>query len=83
MENSGIHHDQIIKSINNLASSKATLDEYFKKIFKETIKKSRKDILINLKKFKKLNKEVKIGVLNESIKRLKKNYLEQVLGNDQ
>ena len=74
LETSGIEYDQIIKSINNLASSKATLDEYFKKIFKEIIKKSRKDILINLKKFKKLNKEVKIGVLNESIKRLKKNY---------
>jgi tRNA(Ile)-lysidine synthase len=74
LETSGIEYDQIIKSINNLASSKATLDEYFNRTFKETIKKSRKDILIDLKKFEKLNQEIKIGVLNESIKRLKKNY---------
>ena len=74
LETSGIEYDQIIKSINNLASSKATLDEYFNRTFKETIKKSKKDILIDLKKFEKLNQEIKIGVLNESIKRLKKNY---------
>ena len=74
LETSGIEYDQIIKSINNLASSKATLDEYFNRTFKETIKKSRKDILIDLKKFEKLNQEIKIGVLNESIRRLKKNY---------
>ena len=74
LETSGIEYDQIIKSINNLASSKATLDEYFNKVFKETIKKFRNGILIDLKKFKKLNQEVKISVLNESIKRLKKNY---------
>ena len=74
LKTSGIEYDQIIKSINNLASSKATLDEYFNRTFKETIKKSRKDILIDLKKFEKLNQEIKIGVLNESIKRLKKNY---------
>jgi tRNA(Ile)-lysidine synthase len=74
LKTSGIEYDQIIKSINNLASSKATLDEYFNRTFKETIKISRKDILIDLKKFEKLNQEIKIGVLNESIKRLKKNY---------
>jgi len=74
LEMSGIGYDQIIKSINNLASSKDTLDEYFNRVFKEIIKKSRKEITIDLRKFKRLNKEIKIGVLNESIKRLKKNY---------
>ena len=34
LERSGIKYDQIIKSINNLASSKETLDEYFKKFIK-------------------------------------------------
>ena len=39
---SGIHYDQIIKSINNLASSNDTLDEYietFNKIVKKTKQK--------------------------------------------
>jgi tRNA(Ile)-lysidine synthase len=74
LENSGIEYDQIIKSINNLASSKATLEGYFKKIFKEIIKKKNKEILINFNKFKEHNKEIKIALINESIKRIKKNY---------
>jgi tRNA(Ile)-lysidine synthase len=74
LEKSGISYDQIIKSINNLALSKATLDEHFKKIFRNTIKKTRKEILLNFKNFKKFNMETKIALINESIKRLKNNY---------
>ena len=69
---SGIKYEQIIKSINNLASSKATLEEYFKIIFKKTIQRSRGEILIDLKKFNDYNDEIKIGIINESIKKLKK-----------
>ena len=74
LEKSGIEYDQIIKSINNLALSKATLDEYLKKIFEDTIRKTKKEILLNFKKFNRLNKEIKIALINESIKRLKNNY---------
>tara|TARA_Y100000389_G_scaffold157952_1_gene159243 strand:- start:6554 stop:7573 length:1020 start_codon:yes stop_codon:yes gene_type:complete len=74
LEKSGIEYEQIIKSINNLASSKDTLEEYFKKIFKDVIKKRGREILINFKKFKKHNKEIKIALINESIKKVKKNY---------
>jgi len=74
LEKSGIEYEQIIRSINNLALSKATLDKHFKEIFKDIIKKEKKEIFVNLKKFKELNNEVKIAVINESIKKLKKNY---------
>ena len=74
LKKSGIEYEQIVKSINNLASSKATLEAYFSKIFKEIIKTSKKEIIINLKKFKVLNNEAKISVINESIKKLMKNY---------
>jgi tRNA(Ile)-lysidine synthase len=74
LEKSGIEYDQIIKSINNLALSKATLDEYFKNIFSKMIKKKGKEILLNFKNFKKFNKEIKIALINESIKQLKNNY---------
>ena len=74
LKKSGIEYDQIIKSINNLASSRTTLDLYFNGIFKELIKKSREEILIDLKKFNNLNNELKIRVINQSIKKLKKNY---------
>jgi tRNA(Ile)-lysidine synthase len=74
LEKSGIEYEKIIKSINNLAISKATLDGYLKKIFKDVIKKTKKEILLNFKKFKDQNKEIKIALINESIKRLKNNY---------
>jgi tRNA(Ile)-lysidine synthase len=74
LKKSGIEYEQIIKSINNLASSNATLDRYFKKIVKNIVKKKKKDILINLKKFKELDNEIKIAVINDSIKKLIKNY---------
>jgi tRNA(Ile)-lysidine synthase len=74
LKKSGIEYEQIIKSIKNLALSKATLDSYFAKIYKDIIKRKNKEILIDFKKFKKFNDEVKIAVINESIKKLKKNY---------
>ena len=74
LEKSGIKYEQIFRSIQNLSDSKATLDSYLSKIFKELIQKADKKILINYKKYKNLNKDMKIALLNESIKKLKKNY---------
>ena len=74
IENSGIKYEQIFRSIQNLSFSKVTLEEYLNKIFKKLIIKKKKEILINFKKYKELNNETKIALLNESIKRLKKNY---------
>jgi len=68
LKKSGIEYDQIIKSINNLAASKSTLDEYLKNIFKNTIKSKKKEILLNFRKFKNYNREIKIALINESIK---------------
>ena len=74
LKKSGIIYDQVIKSINNLASSKAILDDYYQQIFKDISKKSNASILIDFKKFKKLNEEIKIRVINDSIRQLKRNY---------
>ena len=74
LNRSGINYDQIIKSINNLASSKETIDEYFKKIFLEVVKKSKKEVSLNLKKFNEINVDLKIRVINQSIKIVKNNY---------
>ena len=71
---SGITYDQIIKSINNLASSNELLNQYLEGIFKDLINVSKKQIFIDLKKFSKLNLEVKIKLINRCIKILKKNY---------
>ena len=74
LEKSGIKYEKIFKSIQNLSQSKITLDGYFSSIFRELIKKSNSEILINLKKYKVLNKDIKIAVINRSIKQLKNNY---------
>ena len=74
LKKSGISYDQIYKSINNLASSEAILEKYFIKITKETIKWSKNEILINFHKFNDFDKEIKIRMINRSIKVLRKNY---------
>ncbi len=74
LEKSGIKYEKIFKSIQNLSQSKTTLDGYLSNIFKEFIKKSNSEILINFKKYKDLNVDVKIAVINHSIKELKSNY---------
>jgi tRNA(Ile)-lysidine synthase len=74
LEKSGIKYEQIFRSIQNLSVSKSTLEEYLNNIFKELIIKSKSEVLINYKKYKKLSKDIKMALINESIKKLKKNY---------
>ena len=74
LEKSGIKYEQIFKSIQNLSSSKLTLDEYLEKIFKELIKKNGNEIFVNFFKYKKLTNDIKIALINKSIKSLKNNY---------
>ncbi len=74
LEDSGIKYEQIFKSIQNLSSSKITLDGHLNKTFKELIKKVNKEICINFIRYKNLSEDIKIAVINQSIKKLRKNY---------
>ena len=74
LEKSGIKYDQIFKSIQNLSLSKATLDVYLDNIFKKLIKKNDGEILINFKKYRVLNNDIKFALINESVKQIKNNY---------
>tara|TARA_B100001057_G_scaffold250805_1_gene251015 strand:- start:1175 stop:2203 length:1029 start_codon:yes stop_codon:yes gene_type:complete len=74
LEKSGIKYEQIFRSIQNLSSSRVTLEQYINNILNDLIKKNNKTIFVNLKKFKDLNDEMKIALINESIKKLRKNY---------
>ena len=77
LNKSGIKYDQIIKSINNLASSKVVIDDYVKKVYKDTTKKLKNEILIDYNKFKILNTEMQLRLINKSIKDMTKNYYNQ------
>ena len=74
LENSGIKYNQIFKSIQNLSSSKVTLESYLSKIFKDLMKKNKSEVSIDFNKYKELNDDIKIAILNKAIKQLKKNY---------
>ena len=74
LEKSGIKYEKIFKSIQNLSYSKTTLERYLNNIFKELIKKVNGEIFINFKKFIELNNDIKIDLINQSIKQLKSNY---------
>ena len=74
LEKSGVEYDQISKSIRNLSESRDSLDNFLKKEFSKIIKKKNNEIFINLKKFKDHNNEIKMAIINASIKKLKKNY---------
>ena len=74
LEKSGVQYEQIFKSIRNLSESRDSLDDFLKKEFSKIIKRRGNEILINLKKFKNHNNEIKMAIINASIKKLKKNY---------
>ena len=50
---SGISYDQIIKLINNLASSEVIVEDFFKSTYKKITKRKRDIIYIDYLKFKK------------------------------
>ena len=74
LQKSGVEYDQIFKSIRNLSESKDTLDKFLKQEFKEIIQKKNNEIMINLSKFNNHNNEIKMAIINKSIKKLKNNY---------
>jgi tRNA(Ile)-lysidine synthase len=73
-EKSGISHDRIISSINNLATTRDTLNNYIQKIERACIIKKNNKIFINLKKFELENEEVKLKIFSNCIKNISKNY---------
>ena len=74
LEKSGIRYEQIFRSIQNLSFSKSTLENYSSKIFKKIIKNKKNEISINFKKYQELSHDIKLALINKSIKKLRKNY---------
>ena len=53
LEKRGIKRDQIIKSINNLAKSRETINSYLERVYENTVIKKRSYFLINYRDLKK------------------------------
>ena len=73
-EKSGIKHESIINSINNLAITRDTLDNYILQVKKSCIVKMKKKILINLDYFSLENNEIQLKIFSNCIKDISKNY---------
>ena len=73
-EKSGIKHDRIINSINNLASTRDTLNSYIERIERKCVTKKKKTININLKIFLLENNEIQLKIFSNCIKKVSKNY---------
>tara|TARA_Y100000817_G_scaffold295183_1_gene269649 strand:- start:455 stop:1486 length:1032 start_codon:yes stop_codon:yes gene_type:complete len=74
MERSGIHSEQILRSINNLASSKQILERYLKNISKDCLKKKKNEFILNLKILLSEPEEIKLKILSSAIKEFSKSY---------
>jgi len=74
LEKIGIKRDRIINSINNLASTRDTLNFYLQRIEKNCVIKKNNTICINLKKFLLENNEIQLKIFSNCIKKVSKNY---------
>ncbi len=74
LEKSGIKHEQIIRSINNIASTKDTLNSYLEKVKQTCVETKKKQTVINLKNLFLESDEIKLKVLGNEIKTFSKSY---------
>ena len=74
LESSGLNYDRIFQSINNLASSRDTLDLFFNKIYLKIVNLSKKGVFINFKEYNKLNQEMKFRIMKRSIQDFTNSY---------
>ena len=69
-----VKHDQILKSIKNLASTSETLNIYIEKITKKNIEIKKNEILINFKNILLESEEIQLKIISNQIKNLSKSY---------
>jgi len=73
-EKNGIKRDQIIKSINNLAATRDTLNSYITSVEKKCVTKKKNAFLITLNIFLLENRDIQLKILSNSLKIISKNY---------
>ena len=74
LERSGIHQNQIIKSIKNLGSSRDILNKYIKKNYDLNVKKKGKNFYINLLNLLKEPDEIQYKVISNAIQKCSNSY---------
>tara|TARA_B100000780_G_scaffold160287_1_gene112032 strand:+ start:189 stop:1220 length:1032 start_codon:yes stop_codon:yes gene_type:complete len=73
-EKSGIKHERIISSINNLGRTRDTLNTYISRVERNCVTIQKKEATINLKNLLLENEEIQLKVFSSCIKNFSKNY---------
>ena len=68
LESKGLSLDQIIRSINNISSTKEAINFYVKRSLKKFVKFKKKETVLDLKMFKKEPQEIKFKIINRIVK---------------
>ncbi len=68
LENKGLNFDQIIRSIQNISSTKEAINFYVNRSLSQFVKFKKRETIIDLKMFKKEPKEVKFKIINKIVK---------------
>ena len=68
LESKGLSLDQIIRSINNISSTKEAINFYVNRSIKKFVKFKKKETVLNLQMFKKEPEEVKFKIINKIVK---------------
>ncbi|OUW73537.1 MAG: tRNA lysidine(34) synthetase TilS [Pelagibacteraceae bacterium TMED216] len=74
LEKKGIKQEQILRSINNLNSSRETINNYVKKVYSSNVIKEKQKYILNYKEILKETDEVKLKIFNNTIKSCSKSY---------
>ena len=73
-EKSGIEHERIISSINNLGITRDTLNTFISRVEKICVKKKKNETVVYLNDFLLENGEIQLKVLSNCIKNVSRNY---------
>ena len=73
-EKSGIKHEKIISSINNLGATRDTLNTYISKVEKSCVLIKKKKTTISLRNFSLESNEIQLKILSNCIKDVSKSY---------
>ena len=74
LEKKGIKQQQILKSIDNLNSSRETINNYVEHVYSKNVIKEKKRYILDYKKILKETDEVKLKIFSNTIKSCSKSY---------
>jgi hypothetical protein len=74
LKSKGLDFDQIIRSINNISSTKEAINFYVNRSLKKFVKFKKRETILDLKMFRREPEEVKFKIINSIVKNRTASY---------